>query len=526
MPASFLRRLHLCALLAAAPGLFSQSSQSTSVNASADAIVPNRYLVVYRDGIVPSDADARAQAIGAHLMERHARFGIAAIQTLQRTSHPRLAGSSAQAATEDDAAAMRLLAAQPDVEFVLHDRIVTAHHLRVQPVADSIFSVAVGASSFDTYYNSPQGWAVRQVGGYGGSIPGGPIHGPWDTTRGQGVRIAILDSGVDASHPDIAPNLALNLSDVNPAELPSVCDSGSPQDQDGHGTWTASLAAAALGPGSGKTVGVAPAATLLNIKVLERMPATTGTSDQARCNAGEASGLLSWVIQGIDDAIANHADVISMSLGTMLDLSTGDGAGTKTAFDRITYAAAQAGAILVAAAGNDGTNLTNPRYVEIPAQSRGVLAVVASTNPECTENISAGSTCVAGPSSLAYYSNYGAPLNALAAPGGSYPSGGDMDVSGWVRGACSSGLPGTLSGMPSDSAHSFGCFNLGHAAYVQAIGTSASAPLVAGAAALLRAAHPDWPAATIVDTLRSTAIPGTSTLPFPQVSVAAYFTQP
>jgi hypothetical protein len=46
-------------------------------------------------------------------------------------------------------------------------------------------------------------------------VPGGPTHGPWDTTMGKGVRIAIFDRGVDVSHPDIAPNLALNLSEVN-----------------------------------------------------------------------------------------------------------------------------------------------------------------------------------------------------------------------------------------------------------------------------------------------------------------------
>ncbi|WP_334267505.1 S8 family peptidase [Edaphobacter sp. HDX4] len=505
----------LCSVIWSASGLYAQ----VVTKGSGEHIVANRYLVVYRDGVVPADAATRVRAMGARLVGQHSRFGIVAVQGSAPAPEVRLHGATSTAAAPDDQVLARSLAAQPDVAFVLHDRLVTAHRLKIRMIPDPVFSVAIGRAAFDTYYNSPQGWAVRQVGGYGANIPGGPVHGPWDLTRGQGVRIAILDSGVDATHPDIAPNLELNISEVNPTALPSVCDDGTPQDQDGHGTWTASLAAGALGPGTGKTVGVAPAASLLNIKVLERLPATIGADDAARCNAGSASGLLSWVIQGIDDAIANHADVISMSLGTILDLSTGDGAGTKALFDRITYAAAQAGAVLVAAAGNDASNLSDPRYIEIPAQSRGVLAVVASTNPDCSENTNPGSTCAPGPSSLAYYSNYGAPLDAVAAPGGSYPSGGDMDVSGWVRGACSSGLPGTDPGLPSEPGHSFGCFNLGHAAYVQAIGTSASAPLVAGAAALLRAIHPEWDAATTIDAIRSMATPANASLAYPEVTV-------
>ncbi len=489
-------------------------------------IVPNRFIVVYRNAIIPGDAEVRTRAAGANLVHRDERFGIAAVQSIANSNS--VHSQSIPASGESDVDIMRRLAAQPNVDYVVHDRIVTADRLTLKRTVPATFSVMIGSTSqpqpYDTYYTrSPQGWAVQQVGGYGNHVPGSPAHGPWDMTMGHGVRIAIIDSGVDRTHPDIAPNLALNLSEINQTDYPSPCDDGTPQDQDGHGTWTASLAAGALGPGTGEIIGVAPAATLLNIKVLQRMPDLSlggGATLVDKCSSGQASGLLSWVMQGIEDAIANHADIISLSVGATIDLTTGEGAGLKAAFDQITAAASQAGIVIVASAGNDGLDLSDPRYIEIPAQSSGVLAIVASTNPACAQNTAAGATCTPGPVALAYYSNHGAPLNALAAPGGSYPEGADMAVSGWVRGACSSGEPSTLDGPPSDGSHSFGCFNFGHASYVQAIGTSASAPLAAGAAALVRAAHPGWTATEIVSALRSSAVPSPA-LPVAQISAAA-----
>lgn len=489
-------------------------------------IVPNRYLIVYRNAAIPADVGARVNSAGARLLWRNERFGIAVVQTIQ-SFHPPNARTATPLETDETIAVSRL-AAQSEVEYVLHDRIVTAHRLTVRPIPNEpVLKVSV-VPPYDTYYDSPQGWAVRQVGGYGADIPGGPARGTWDTTTGKGVRIAILDSGVDQNHPDVAPNLGLNVSEINQNDLPSPCDDGTPQDQQGHGTWTASLAAGAMGPGTGLVIGVAPSATILNIKVLQRMPASaSGDANNAnQCTMGQAAGLLSWVIQGIQDAVTNKADVISMSLGTLVDLSTGDGAGLKALFDRITYTATQTGAVLVAAAGNDGYNLSNPRYVELPAQARGVLAVVASTNPDCVQNTAPYASCAPGLPTLAYYSNFGAPINALAAPGGSFPVGKDeFAVSGWIRGACTSGIPDTSEGLPSDSRYSFGCFNLGHAAYVQAIGTSASAPLAAGVAALLHAAHPAWDASTIINKMRSSA-DFISTLPVGQINALNALAQP
>jgi len=507
-----LRRMIALAAIAFVALLFASArrAHTQELPSPVGAAVPHRYLVAYRSGTTPTTVTAHARLAGARVVASGNSFGIDVLDT---------------SSSSNEAATLSALQADPDVEYVIHDRVLSAHSLHIRPSLTPDITVTTGTSTstgtttqpaYDTYYKStPQNWAVLAAGGYGANVAGGPTHGPWDTTMGAGVSIAILDSGVDANHPDIAPNLALNLTEIDQSTatgMPSACDDGSPQDQQGHGTWTASLAAAAIGPGTGQLIGVAPAASIFNIKVLERMPDLTSTSTDlsTQCNTGEASGLLSWVVQGIQDAINQHADIISLSLGTLVDLDTGEGAGIQAVFDRVTYAADQAGAIVIASAGNDGINLSNPRYIEIPAQSRSVLPVVASTNPACAENLNLDSdgsnpTCVAGPVTLAYYSNYGTPMNAIAAPGGSYPEGSDTGTSGWVRGACSSGLTNTTSGAPTDAAHSLGCFNLGHTQYVQAMGTSASAPLVAGAAALIRAAHPDWPPEQVIAALRSSA---------------------
>jgi len=499
---------------AAPPASSSQVSRT-----SLESIAPGRLVVVYRSGAVPKDAAAIAARAGVRIVRHLPLFGLSSVQV-----------------SGDSEAAIAALLAQPEVATVLHDRYVSAHALEVLPAAAvpkaAGDSQKAGVSSAlstppppftppvaviahpatvpesDSYYNSPQGWAVVQSGGYGENVPGGPASGPWNTSLGSGVRIAILDSGVDALHPDIAPNLVLNLSEVNQSldgGIPSACDDGTPQDQMGHGTWTASLAAAAMGPNTGRTIGVAPQASLLNIKVVERLIGAIGDTTAQQCESGSAGGLLTWVLQGIQDAVANKADVISLSLGTLIDVTTGDGAGWQAQMDSVSYAAQQAGAVIVAAAGNNGVDLSSGQYIELPAQAQGVLPVVASTNPACMEQLTSNPVCMAGPVTRPYYSNYGASLNAIAAPGGSYPGGPDTGVSGFVRGACSNGLPGTTDGPPGNPGQSFGCFNLGHTAYMQAIGTSASAPLVAGAAAILHATHPGWTAAQIVSALQNSA---------------------
>lgn len=220
--------------------------------------------------------------------------------------------------------------------------------------------------------------------------------------RGNGVtraRVAILDTGIVASHIDIAANLntALSTSFV-PTEPSFVFPSNG---KFSHATHVAGIVAAPIN-GIG-TQGVAPSAELVSVKVLK----------------DSGSGSFGSLIAGIEYASgpAVHADVINMSLGATFDRINAGGSGLGpllSALNRaINHAEAQ-GTLTVSAAGNNGVDL-NGRLGEIPAQSGNGMAVSA-TGP-----IGFGAFGFNPPAvfdRLASYSNFGQSVINVAAPGG------------------------------------------------------------------------------------------------------------
>jgi subtilisin family serine protease len=141
---------------------------------------------------------------------------------------------------------------------------------------------------------------------------------------GEGTTVAVLDTGVDASHPDLSDAVtgAKNFTDAD-----------SDDDYVGHGTHVASIITGSGAAGGGKYPGVAPDAKLLNGKVL---------------NDG-GGGQESWIIAGMEWAAASGADVINMSLGSPWPTDGSD--PMSQAVNRIT---ADTGALFVIAAGNSG----------------------------------------------------------------------------------------------------------------------------------------------------------------------------
>jgi lantibiotic leader peptide-processing serine protease len=285
----------------------------------------------------------------------------------------------------------------------------------------------------------------------------------------------------------------------------------------------------------GLLIGVAPQAHILNVKVLRNRPATAeelaqfGVPDTPfnRCRYRGTVGLSSWILQGILLANQQSADVISMSLGAYFARSFPGGAGGAlwSAYNRVTSFGTSRGSVLLAVGGNDALNFDGiGPLVFTPADSPNVIAMMATTNPALLPPTPPErQPCSPGQDCLAFYSNFGSSLHGLAAPGGDYPLGGcDFSGSvclptGFLRGACSSGVPGTSEPLPAGypatgpppAGTSWGCFAFAgpaqHAWYAQALGTSGATPIAAGAAALIKSANPSLSPAQIRTILQRTA---------------------
>lgn len=214
-------------------------------------------------------------------------------------------------------------------------------------------------------------WGVTRIGGNSAAAAG---------FTGAGIKVAVLDSGIDYSHPDLIDNYKGGYN--------FVYENDDPYD-DGyisHGTHIAGIIGA-RNNGTG-VVGVAPEVSLYAVKVL----------------GGMVMGDLSDILAGIEWAISNNMNVINLSIG-----SPQDSTAFKDACDR----ARQAGIIVVAASGN-----ANSSVVDFPAAYESVIAVSA-TNIDDTR---------------ASFSNYGSEVE-LAAPG--------MDIKSTLRGGGYGTMRGT-----------------------------------------------------------------------------------
>ncbi|MEU4163766.1 S8 family peptidase [Actinoplanes sp. NPDC026670] len=215
----------------------------------------------------------------------------------------------------------------------------------------------------------------------------------WEESTGSEVVVAVIDTGVDGAHPDLAGNVLAGYDAIDDTE-------GGDTDGNGHGTHVAGTVAAVAGNGEG-IAGVAPDAKILPIKVLD----------------ADGSGYTSDTAEGIVWAADNGAQVINLSLGS--DSST-DAEEAAVAY------ALEKGVTVVAAAGNEREEGSPTSY---PAAYDGVIAVAATDADD----------------EIAEYSNRGDYVD-VAAPGSgiisTYPSDLSDDGSGYAE------LSGTSMASP------------------------------------------------------------------------------
>ncbi|MEU9302350.1 type VII secretion-associated serine protease mycosin [Streptomyces sp. NPDC048269] len=254
----------------------------------------------------------------------------------------------------------------------------------------------------------------------------------WGTTRGDGVTVAVLDTGVDDSHPDLAGQV------LGGTDLIGMGAGRGDRSWARHGTAMASIIAGhGHGAGRGQGVlGIAPQAKILPVRVILE------EGDPGRAQARDSKG--GALAEGIRWAADNGADVINLSLG-----DDSDSAHHEAGEDEAVQYALTKGVIVVASAGNGGESGDRVSY---PAAYPGVIAVTAVDRRGKKAKFSTRN----------WYAT-------VSAPG--------VDV---------------VIADPDRS-------------YYEGWGTSAAAAFVSGAAALVKAAHPDLSPAQIKKLLEDTA---------------------
>jgi len=494
------------------------SASSHSPAAGSSSIVPGRLIVKYRDSVgacahclfAQRRAFARATADGSDSLDRlHGRLRVHGIRPLFRDEHAARGASRVGGSGLEPLGAMRArwerrlelararhgrrsrraspAAPTPDLSHVyvldIPDDVPVeeaAAVYRSDPhvvYAHPAHRVQASLTPNDPYFASSGSWGQTYADLWG--LQKLRASQAWDLTQGEGTVVAVVDTGLDATHPDIAANAWLNpgetangvdddgngyIDDLRGWDMTTCAEFGAsgcvspksqsanPQDRNGHGTHVAGTIAAVGNNGQG-VIGVAPRARIMPVKGLNDFG--EGTTDE--------------LAEAIVYAAVNGADVINNSWGC-----TNPCPSDPYSEDAVRTAHGL-GAVVVFAAGNASADVSN--YSPQNMTSPKPVVVAASTQTDAR----------------AFFSNTGSLLD-VAAPGSGSTTGPPsyqpyrniLSLKAAVCGSCNASLV------------------VGTNYYRQA-GTSMAAPHASGVAALVAAYRPTLSNEQIRLVLRATA---------------------
>ena len=384
-----------------------------AVPASADSEGKlQEYVVVYERGASADDARAAIRELGGTVVDELAQIGLAKVQTRNVDFEAEVAGSDVL-----QGAALNQIIGY--AEPALREKVDDVESL----IAAKGVSAAPGVeASPDEEPLAGLQWDMEMI--HATEAGSHAVE-----TGNPDVLVGVIDTGIDASHPDIAPNFDAELSRNFTVDDPIIdgacktdpdhsCNDPADVDEAGHGTHVSGTIAAAVN-GLGVS-GVAPDVTLVNLR------------------AGQDSGFFFlWeTVEALTYAGDNGIDVVNMSFYTdpwwancrdnPLD-SPADQIEQATVIDASNIALNYAwnhGVTLIGSEGNEHTDLGNPTYDGLsPDYPPNSIYVRDNIDNEClvipTEGDHVISVSALGSTGRkAYYSNYGLEQTAVSAPGG------------------------------------------------------------------------------------------------------------
>lgn len=271
--------------------------------------------------------------------------------------------------------------------------------------------------------------------------------------KGQNITIAVIDTGIDSTHPDLQGKILYNTSYVLTKYGYSSDESSA--DLNGHGTHVAALAAGTGAASNGKYIGVAPDAKLYNLKVGSMLGSATTSA----------------ILEAVNEAINLHANIITTSLGSS---GSGPNDPLSLAYD---IAVNKYGIVATVSAGNSGPAMGT---IATPGNARSVITVGAS-----------------------YWENNTATFFSSRGPDSDHRYDPDVLAPGWEE------VSALASNSITDLAQQYytpsGIIPGNGGNYIAFSGTSMAAPVTAGAVALLLSKYPDLTPQAVRAALMSSA---------------------